>query len=103
MFEMAERCARGIDFEVVGSYLSPVSDAYKKPFPVPAHNRLTMCSLAAEDTTNLMIDSWEALQYNKTGDLVYAKMVDVLRHFDYEINDVQYLVAFRLQKGPTRE
>ncbi|KAE9380290.1 Nucleotidylyl transferase [Stipitochalara longipes BDJ] len=93
MFEITERYIKsakftGPNFEVVGSYLSPVSDAYQKPSLVPAHHRLEMCSIAAEDTRNLMVDSWEALRCNEAGEPVYTKTIDVLRHFDHEINEV---------------
>jgi nicotinamide mononucleotide adenylyltransferase len=89
MFDMAERYAtRETNFEVVGSYLSPVSDAYKKPSLVPAYHRLVMCSLAVEDTTDIMVDSWEALRHDEAGEPVYSTTIDALRHFDHEINEV---------------
>jgi nicotinamide mononucleotide adenylyltransferase len=89
MFEMAESYAtKKTNFEVVGSYLSPVSDAYKKPSLVPAHHRLAMCSLAVEDTTDIMVDAWEALRHDEAGEPVYSTTIDALRHFDHEINEV---------------
>jgi nicotinamide mononucleotide adenylyltransferase len=88
MFEMAEKYAnKKTNFEVVGSYLSPVSDAYKKPSLVPAHHRLVMCSLAVEDTTDIMVDSWEALRHDEAGEPVYSTTIDALRHFDQTINE----------------
>ena len=40
MFEMANDFVRqNTDFEIVGGYLSPVSDEYKKPGLVSAHHR----------------------------------------------------------------
>jgi len=35
-----------------------------------------------------MVDPWEAEQFNEDGMPVYTKTVDVLQHFDYEINEV---------------
>ncbi|TQV95925.1 nicotinamide mononucleotide adenylyltransferase [Cordyceps javanica] len=99
MFSMAERHVESsaqqrpageqhgaVDFEVVGSYLSPVSDAYKKPALAAAHHRLAMCELAAA-RTDIMVDPWEALRCDaNTGEPVYTSTVDVLRHVDCEIN-----------------
>jgi len=73
-------CRHNTDFEVVGGYLSPVSDQYKKPGLLAAHHRLRMCNLAAEQTSNwLMVDPWEAVQS-------YQLTAVVLDHFDYEVN-----------------
>ncbi|CAL1711979.1 unnamed protein product [Somion occarium] len=81
MFEMAKDYIRhNTNFEIVGGYLSPVSDQYKKPGLLAAHHRIAMCTLAAEQTSNwLMVDSWEAIQD-------YQRTAVVLDHFDYEIN-----------------
>lgn len=88
MFEMTERYVQDTEFEVVGSYLSPVSDAYNKPSLARAHHRVAMCCLAVEDGTNIMVDPWETLRCNQAGEPVYTRTVDTLRHFDHEINDV---------------
>lgn len=40
MFEMAvDYCRQNTDFEVMGGYMSPVSDQYKKPGLLSAHHR----------------------------------------------------------------
>lgn len=93
MFEVAERHIKsanfaGPNFEMVGGYLSPVSDTYQKPSLVPAHHRLEMCALTVECTGNVMVDSWEALRCDEAREPVYTKTVDVLKHFDHEINEV---------------
>ncbi|TFK82659.1 Nucleotidylyl transferase [Polyporus arcularius HHB13444] len=81
MFEMAKDYVRqNTDFEIVGGYLSPVSDQYKKPGLLSAHHRVNMCNLAAEQTSQwLMVDPWEAFQS-------YQRTAVVLDHFEYEIN-----------------
>jgi len=81
MFEMAKDYVRqNTDFEIVGGYLSPVSDQYKKPGLLAANHRVNMCTLAAEQTSQwLMVDPWEAVQS-------YQRTAVVLDHFDYEIN-----------------
>ncbi|KIL68777.1 hypothetical protein M378DRAFT_184679 [Amanita muscaria Koide BX008] len=81
MFEMAKDYVRqNTDFEIVGAYLSPVSDMYKKLGLLSAQHRVNMCSLAAEEAnTWLMVDTWEAFQS-------YQRTAVVLDHFDYEIN-----------------
>jgi nicotinamide mononucleotide adenylyltransferase len=83
MFEIAKDFIRqNTNFEIVGGYLSPVSDEYKKAGLVSAHHRVKMCTLATEQESSwLMVDSWEALQN-------YQRTAVVLDHFDYEINTV---------------
>ncbi|KAI1826709.1 nicotinamide mononucleotide adenylyl transferase [Xylaria intraflava] len=84
MFEMANDYARmNTNFEVVGGYLSPVSDAYKKAGLAPSNHRVRMCELAAEETSDwLMVDPWEAIQPD------YSPTAAVLDHFEHEINGV---------------
>lgn len=84
MFEMGKDFAKfSTDFEVVGGYLSPVSDSYKKAGLASAHHRLRMCELAVDQTSNwLMVDPWEAVQSQ------YIPTAQVLDHFDHEINTV---------------
>ncbi|KAI2628836.1 Nucleotidylyl transferase [Hypoxylon sp. NC1633] len=84
MFEMANDYARiNTQYEVVGGYLSPVSDAYKKAGLAESRHRVRMCELAAEDTSSwLMVDPWEAIQPE------YMPTAKVLDHFEYEINQV---------------
>ncbi|KAG6335489.1 hypothetical protein ID866_3596 [Astraeus odoratus] len=96
MFEMAKDYVRqNTDFEIVGGYLSPVSDQYKKPGLLNAHHRVNMCSLAAEQTSPwLMVDPWEAYQN-------YQRTAVVLDHFDYEINTV--LGGVQTQDGEHRD
>ncbi|KAJ7821143.1 hypothetical protein B0H14DRAFT_2832309, partial [Mycena olivaceomarginata] len=83
MFEMAKDYVRqNTDFEILGGYLSPVSDMYKKPGLLSAQHRVNMCTLGAEDTSTwLMVDPWEAFQD-------YQRTAVVLDHFDYHINTV---------------
>lgn len=96
MFEMAKDYIRHhTDFEIVGAYLSPVSDQYKKPGLLNAHHRVNMCTLAAEQTSSwLMVDPWEAFQN-------YQRTAVVLDHFDFEINTV--LGGVHTQDGERRD
>ncbi|POS87263.1 hypothetical protein EPUL_002551 [Erysiphe pulchra] len=69
------------NFEIMGGYISPVSDSYKKPGLVESRHRLQMCQLAVnENPTWLMVDPWEALQPT------YVRTARVLDHFENEIN-----------------
>ncbi|KAK0494758.1 hypothetical protein EDD18DRAFT_1172299 [Armillaria luteobubalina] len=75
MFEMAKDYVRqNTEFEIVGGYLSPVSDMYKKPGLLSAQH-------SSIPSSWLMIDSWEAVQ-------TYQRTAVVLDHFDHEINTV---------------
>lgn len=84
MFEMASDFARfNTKYEIIGGFLSPVSDAYKKPGLARAKDRIQMCSIAAEKTSEwLTCDPWEAIQPD------YVPTAQVLDHFDHEINKV---------------
>ncbi|MCJ1474221.1 hypothetical protein MMC13_002879 [Lambiella insularis] len=69
------------NYEVVGGYLSPVSDAYEKPDLASARDRLQMCDIAVRTASDwLTLDSWEAKQKE------YSRTAVVLDHFDYEVN-----------------
>lgn len=84
MFEMARDHAHfHTDFAVIGGYLSPVNDQYKKAGLAPADDRVNMCALATEDTSDwIMVDAWEARQPT------YLPTAQVLDHFDHELNTV---------------
>lgn len=84
MFEMAvDHVRQNTEFEVMGGYLSPVSDKYVKPGLLSSFHRVNMCILAAEQTSSwLMVDPWEAFQHE------YQRTAVVLDHFDHEINTV---------------
>ncbi|KAI0129521.1 nicotinate nucleotide adenylyltransferase [Xylariales sp. AK1849] len=74
------------NFQVVGAYLSPVSDAYKKVGLAPAEHRIQMAELAVQTRTKtadcLMVDPWEAIHAE------YMPTAKVLDHFEHELNDV---------------
>ncbi|KAL6754916.1 hypothetical protein V8C86DRAFT_2687950 [Haematococcus lacustris] len=74
MCDTAVAALRMAGHRVLGCYLSPVSDAYLKHDLAPAIHRLAMCQLAVSSSTDVMVDSWEALQPQYTPSLL------VLRH-----------------------
>lgn len=85
MFEMAaDYCKFHTDFEVMGGYFSPVSDAYKKKGLASSTHRVRMCELAIDDMPQgtLMVDSWEATRDT------YQPTAKVLDHFNHELNEV---------------
>jgi nicotinamide mononucleotide adenylyltransferase len=60
MFEMGyDFIADSDQFEIIGGYLSPVSDGYAKPGLAPWYHRVDMCALACADSSWIMVDSWE--------------------------------------------
>ena len=67
-------------FEVLGAYFSPVSDAYAKPGLVPGADRVRMCELAVQDSSWIMVDPWESSQPK------YMRTASVLDHFNQELN-----------------
>lgn len=50
------------NFQVVGGFISPTSDAYEKKGLVLAAHRLKMCELAIASSPWIVCDSWEAQQ-----------------------------------------
>ncbi|KAF2141911.1 uncharacterized protein K452DRAFT_250872 [Aplosporella prunicola CBS 121167] len=83
IFEMARDWARyNTDFEVVGGFLSPVGDAYKKAGLASANHRVRMCELAVDDSPWIVVDKWEPLHKE------YQPTARVLDHFDHELNEV---------------
>ncbi|TAQ87080.1 hypothetical protein B7494_g4602 [Chlorociboria aeruginascens] len=84
MFEMvSDYCKFNTEFEVMGGYLSPVSDAYKKAGLAASTHRLRMCELAVDQTSDwLSVDPWETIQSD------YMPTAKVLDHFEHEINEV---------------
>lgn len=108
MFEMAADYVKlSTDFEIVGGYLSPVSDAYRKAGLASAEHRwvlfsvhsnificwpitdcalfgrVSMCQRAVDASDWLMVDTWEPMHKE------YQPTAIVLDHFDYEINTVR--------------
>jgi len=85
MFVMAaDYVKHNTNFELVGGYLSPVSDAYKKQGLAAAEHRVNMCKLAIDKASGwLMVDTWEAESPE------YKPTAEVLDHFDHEINNLR--------------
>ncbi|KAJ2960443.1 hypothetical protein NQZ79_g4233 [Umbelopsis isabellina] len=77
-------------YELMAGYYSPVSDAYKKEGLAPAVDRVKMCQLAVESTSDwLMVDSWESRQS------IYQRTAVVLDHFNHELNSAGGGIALR--------
>lgn len=80
MFELAaDYVKERTDFEVVGGYFSPVSDAYKKNGLEKADARVKMCQLATAGSDWLMVDNYEALSTE------YIRTARVLDHFSENV------------------
>ncbi|KAL7270224.1 Nicotinamide/nicotinic acid mononucleotide adenylyltransferase 1 [Rhizina undulata] len=86
MFEMAVdhvKQSMNNEYEVVGGYMSPVSDRYNKAGLASAAHRIRMCEAACEQTSDwLMVDPWEAIQP------AYQPTAIVLDHISEEINSI---------------
>ncbi|KAJ4972463.1 hypothetical protein NE237_005637 [Protea cynaroides] len=68
MFELAKDALNSEGYYVIGGYMSPVNDAYKKRGLISAEHRIQMCDLACKSSSFVMVDSWEAKQssYQRT-------------------------------------
>ncbi|XP_020593647.1 nicotinamide/nicotinic acid mononucleotide adenylyltransferase [Phalaenopsis equestris] len=62
MFELAKDALNMRGYNVVGGYMSPVNDAYKKEGLLPAAHRLKMCEIACQSSSFVTVDPWEASQ-----------------------------------------
>ena len=82
MFEVARDFIKSnTNFEVLGGFLSPVSDAYKKVGLESAEHRINMCSISTtSDSDWLMVDPWEARSKS------YRPTAEVLDHFREELS-----------------
>ena len=81
MFEMCKDWVKGhTKFEIVGGFLSPVSDAYEKKGLATANHRIEMCKLAVQESSWINVDDWEAIKPE------YTRTALVLDHFQEEIN-----------------
>jgi len=85
LFEQAKDYANIHGFNVVGGYISPVSDAYKKKGLISAIHRAKMCELAVESSDWIMIDKWESSQKE------YQTTLPVLEHFSACLNSQRNL------------
>ena len=68
------------EYQVIGAYFSPVSDAYAKPGLASWNHRVAMCELATQHSLWIMVDAWESMQPK------YIRTALVLDHFDQELN-----------------
>ncbi|GAM19234.1 hypothetical protein SAMD00019534_024090 [Acytostelium subglobosum LB1] len=59
MFEVCKDWCNNNGYDVIGGYLSPVGDAYKKPTLIPSRYRVDMVNAALESSDWLSIDTWE--------------------------------------------
>ncbi|KAG2662499.1 hypothetical protein PVAP13_1KG540900 [Panicum virgatum] len=68
MFELAKDELQQRGYYVLGGYMSPVNDAYKKKDLLPAAHRIRFCELACKSSSFVMVDPWEAMQkgYQRT-------------------------------------
>ncbi|EPS72911.1 hypothetical protein M569_01854, partial [Genlisea aurea] len=63
-FELARDALNSRGFCVIGGYMSPVNDSYKKEGLISAAHRISMCDLACRSSDLIMVDTWEASQKN---------------------------------------
>ncbi|WOL09996.1 hypothetical protein Cni_G18750 [Canna indica] len=68
MFELAKDALEAQGYVVIGGYMSPANDAYKKMDLLPAIHRVQLCELACRSSSFVMVDPWEAKQssYQRT-------------------------------------
>ncbi|XP_050942521.1 nicotinamide/nicotinic acid mononucleotide adenylyltransferase isoform X3 [Cucumis melo] len=68
MFELAKDALKLEGLCVIGGYMSPVNDAYKKKGLISSEHRIKLCNLACQSSEYVMVDPWEASQnsYQRT-------------------------------------
>lgn len=67
------------DVIVVGGFISPVHDQYKKKGLIDGKHRLAMCHGSVKDSTWLSVDEWEITRDE------YSRTKLVLQHFNDEL------------------
>jgi len=80
LFEMAKDYFESLGYEVVGGYVSPVSDGYGKKGLLPSSHRTEMCKLSVQNSDWIMVDDWEV------GFPKWTVTYQVLQHFSHEAN-----------------
>ncbi|XP_056161700.1 nicotinamide/nicotinic acid mononucleotide adenylyltransferase isoform X5 [Syzygium oleosum] len=60
--ELARDALNAEGYSVIGGYMSPVNNAYKKRGLISAEHRIRLCHLACKSSDFVMVDSWEANQ-----------------------------------------
>ncbi|KAL0321555.1 UNVERIFIED_CONTAM: Nicotinamide/nicotinic acid mononucleotide adenylyltransferase [Sesamum calycinum] len=67
-FELARDAVNSQGLCVIGGYMSPVNDSYKKKGLIHGEHRIAMCNLACQSSDFVMVDPWEASQstYQRT-------------------------------------
>ncbi|EGG22569.1 nicotinamide-nucleotide adenylyltransferase [Cavenderia fasciculata] len=71
----------GKKYHVIGGYMSPVGDAYKKATLIAAHYRLQIVNLAVMSSEWVMMDKWESMN------LDFTPTRQVLDHFHLYVNN----------------
>ncbi|KAF8391680.1 hypothetical protein HHK36_023988 [Tetracentron sinense] len=59
MFELARDALNSEGYYVIGGYMSPANDAYKKRGLISVEHRIQMCDLACKSSPFIMVDPWE--------------------------------------------
>nr|GMC53412.1 nicotinamide/nicotinic acid mononucleotide adenylyltransferase isoform X2 [Ipomoea batatas] len=80
-FELARDALNSQGFCVIGGYMSPVNDAYKKKGLISAKHRIAMCLLACKSSDFVMVDPWEASQ------ITYQRSLTVLSRIKTSLLD----------------
>ncbi|KAI4340015.1 hypothetical protein MLD38_024893 [Melastoma candidum] len=62
MIELARDALTRDGYNVIGGYISPANDAYKKKALISSKHRISLCQLACLSSDFIMVDSWEASQ-----------------------------------------
>lgn len=82
VLESAYNFALYSGLQILGGYLSPVHDSYGKRGLISSKQRLEMCQLAVEDSSWLMIDSWECSRSQ------YSPTFLVMEHFRSQLDQL---------------
>jgi len=67
-------------YDVLGSYFSPVADAYGKKDLAPISHRINMLNLAVASSDFIMVDEWEGRKS------AWTETVKVMNHYGEEVN-----------------
>ena len=76
MLDLARHALMSQGTDVLGSYLSPVSDAYWKPGLLNGGHRRAMCQYASKSSPHIMTDGWEVEQPQYTRTLFVLQSVE---------------------------
>jgi len=97
LFESARDYCNSNKINLIGGYLSPCNDSYKKKGLASGTDRISMCQLATESNEWVMVDDWEVRQ--KTFQTTIVVLEHLYNSLNHDIPNKQDHIQVKLLCG----